>query len=175
MTPFLSRVRQEDVLRGRREILYEAIRANPGICFTELSRVGSMDYGVLGYHLQVLETTGYVRSAKAGRYRRYFEYNGHPGDQYEPRAYACNPDVQDFLAVLQQNPDTTQNELAQRVGVTRQAVAYRLDRLEKLGLVERERIGRRHHYRVLSEAYRDAAPYVAAPSEQPNEVLRVEE
>jgi len=45
-------------------------------------------------------------------------------------------------------PDSTGLEIAQAVGITERATRRIVDDLEAAGYVERERVGRRNHYRV---------------------------
>jgi len=53
------------------------------------------------------------------------------------------------LILLHKNPDIILREVALAVGVTERAVQRIIQELEADGFVERERIGRRNHYRVL--------------------------
>ncbi len=52
------------------------------------------------------------------------------------------------LLCISQNPDTRIRDIAVDVGITQRAVARILKELEKAGVVDRERNGRRNHYRV---------------------------
>ena len=52
------------------------------------------------------------------------------------------------LAVLDSDPEIVLREVALRVGITERAVQRIIHDLEEGGFIERERVGRRNHYRV---------------------------
>lgn len=53
------------------------------------------------------------------------------------------------LAVLHENPDVILREVAIEVGITERAVQRIIQELEEVGFIEREKVGRRNHYRVF--------------------------
>jgi DNA-binding transcriptional ArsR family regulator len=53
------------------------------------------------------------------------------------------------LILLDANPDLVLREVAARVGITERAVQRIIQDLEEGGYIERERVGRKNHYRVL--------------------------
>ena len=55
------------------------------------------------------------------------------------------------LTVLESNPDLVLREVALRVGITERAVQRIIVDLEESGFLERERVGRQNHYRVLKD------------------------
>ncbi len=56
-----------------------------------------------------------------------------------------------MLTVLESNPDLVLREVALRVGITERAVQRIIVDLEESGFLERERVGRQNHYRVLKD------------------------
>lgn len=54
------------------------------------------------------------------------------------------------LIHLEQEPDSVLREVAERVGITERAVQRIVQELEEEGYLERQRVGRRNHYRVLT-------------------------
>jgi len=54
------------------------------------------------------------------------------------------------LLVIDRDPDVRQRDIAEAVGVTIGAVQKIIVELERGGYLERERVGRRNHYRVNS-------------------------
>lgn len=55
------------------------------------------------------------------------------------------------LIVLDANPNVVLREVALRVGITERAVQRIIQELEEAGYIERERVGRQNHYRVLQD------------------------
>lgn len=53
------------------------------------------------------------------------------------------------LVVLHSNPDLVLREVAVQVGITERAVQRIIQDLEQDGFIQRERVGRRNHYRVM--------------------------
>lgn len=54
------------------------------------------------------------------------------------------------LVLLSEKPDLVLREVAARVGITERAVQRIIQELDDEGFIERERIGRRNRYRVLT-------------------------
>lgn len=55
------------------------------------------------------------------------------------------------LATLYANPDCIVRQVAWEVGITERAVQRIIQELEEDGFIERERVGRRNRYKVLTE------------------------
>ena len=55
------------------------------------------------------------------------------------------------LTVLDSEPELVLREVALRVGITERAVQRIIVELEESGFLERERVGRQNHYRVLKD------------------------
>lgn len=68
---FYSRFGREDVLNNQsRDLLYQAVRQNPGANLSELTRLTSLHMTSVLYHVQVLSRTGLVSTIRQGRNRR---------------------------------------------------------------------------------------------------------
>lgn len=57
------------------------------------------------------------------------------------------------LIQLQAEPDLVLRKVAERVGITERAVQRIVHELEEEGFLERERVGRRNHYRVMLDKH----------------------
>jgi len=55
------------------------------------------------------------------------------------------------LILLSRNPNIVLREVAIRVGITERAVQRIIADLEEAEIIEREKVGRQNHYRILSE------------------------
>ncbi len=55
------------------------------------------------------------------------------------------------LVLLHNDPDAVLRQVALQVGITERAVQRIIQDLERGGVIERERIGRRNHYKVLAD------------------------
>lgn len=142
--PLFTRLDREDVLsNGTRLAIYEAVQADPGLCTREIAERVDVAWGTTVYHLKVLEDHHYVTTLKHGRHRRYFENGGtHHGDK-EALATLQNEKTAEVLATVRDEPGLPQKEIAERVDLTPQALAWHMKRLVELDLVEKQRDGRR--------------------------------
>jgi len=55
------------------------------------------------------------------------------------------------LILLSQNPSLVLREVALRIGITERAVQRIIADLEHDGFIEREKVGRKNHYRILTK------------------------
>ncbi len=55
------------------------------------------------------------------------------------------------LVLLSRNPSLVLREVALRVGITERAVQRIIAELESGGVIEREKVGRQNHYRILRD------------------------
>jgi DNA-binding MarR family transcriptional regulator len=55
------------------------------------------------------------------------------------------------LATLHSNPEKVLREVALEVGITERAVQRIIHDLEEDGFIERERVGRQNHYKVITQ------------------------
>ncbi|MHB8586219.1 MAG: helix-turn-helix domain-containing protein [Thermoplasmatota archaeon] len=139
-----TRLRRSEVLghelRGR---IHERISAAPGIRFEELRRALDLSTGVLSYHLRVLEREGYVRCAVHWGRPHYYTVEA-------ASAAASSAPAGDLITHALGSEPLTSEEIAARLGVSRQRVRYHLRALEAQGRVQSLREGRRVRYRLMS-------------------------
>ena len=123
-----------------RERVFALIKAEPGIHASDLAAKAGVSWGTATYHLDVLSQCGMIVAHKDGRYRRYFA-NGCPGDKDVQSILrnARSAAVRDLVAL---RPGLSQRDLSEAAGMSPQALHWHLVRLERAGLVRREREGR---------------------------------
>ena len=143
--PLYTRLKREHVLdhfvRGQ---IFGAVRTRPCIAFAELRRLLGLSNGNLSYHLRILEIQGFLASYREGIHRRYVPA-GMPAAS-ESGGAGISELQRRLLETLQAEPETTQRDLAAKVGVTQQCVSYNLLFLRRQGSVDRVREGRRTRY-----------------------------
>lgn len=125
-----------------RERIFRAIKENPGLAASDLSRLAAVSWGTTIYHLDVLEQTRMVSSLRNGRYRRYFENGANLPVSKEATSILMNPVTASVVRTIQQTPGATQKELAGATSMSPQALHWHLARLVRAGLVRKEREGR---------------------------------
>lgn len=120
--------------------------AHPGASYSEVRDAFDLNNGTASYHLTVLESLGFIRSVKDGRYRRYS-----PVGAAERRRLLRLSDMQlRLLQALRGGEAMTPSEVAAVVGISRQRASYNLRRLSSMRLI-REHPGRRGRYQVIQD------------------------
>lgn len=151
MSPYLSRTPPENYVEGRRRVLYSAIFGRPGISFTELQGLTRVRYGNLQYHLETLERAKIVESVKVGRYRRYYPVGMDDFESLRLRAHLADPIYLRTAIDVEASPGVSAGEFHRlHRGLTRQAVAYRIQRLRNAGGIETDQTG--NGYRLSERA-----------------------
>jgi predicted transcriptional regulator len=186
VSAFYTKLRKDKLLDVQaRDTLYRLIQQTPGINFLALHGLvkniegtAPIAFGALAYHLSQMERFHLIVSKREGRYRRYFDVGANMGaDTARVALLQTHPVPCIARAILSgpaQNQAALHASLGAQLGITRQALAYHLKRLEAKELVERQTEGRFHRYvptdrlRRLS-GFLDAAPptIVPLPAPQP--------
>jgi DNA-binding transcriptional regulator PaaX len=55
------------------------------------------------------------------------------------------------LILISRNPDVVLRQVAIQVGITERAVQRIIADLEEAGILEREKVGRQNHYRIIAD------------------------
>ncbi|MBI2078291.1 MAG: helix-turn-helix domain-containing protein [Euryarchaeota archaeon] len=131
-----SRLTVDEVLSGSRARLYDLIASEPGVCFIDIARRLAWAHGQTQYHLWVLQREGFIQVVRWGRYVRYFA-TGQQGQRRQIlEAARRDPATAPILEALQATPRPTPRGLAARLCVSRQAVAYHLQRLAAIDALQ---------------------------------------
>ncbi|MBW3583640.1 MAG: hypothetical protein KY455_11130 [Euryarchaeota archaeon] len=143
LAPLFTKLDRDRLLKhGTREEIVSFVRENPGVATEEVRKHTGIGWGTVVYHLSALEQHGVIVSTKVGRHRSWFL----PGSGNELRRQA--------MAVLQSQatrrvyetilaaPGSTQQEVAGEIGVTHGSVIFQVGRLQRVGLIRKEREGR---------------------------------
>lgn len=140
--PGYARVHGDDVLEHpARAELYSLVQANPGLHFMELC--GKVDFGAstLNHHLRVLERNQFVSRVRDGRYCRFFDQRA--GLYSRERKHAAsvlrNDATAAIVAHIIQHPGIAQRDLADHFGIAPSTVSWHIDRLQREGLVQKQR------------------------------------
>jgi DNA-binding transcriptional ArsR family regulator len=133
-------------LRNRRRIV-DHVAEHPGIHLRKVARDLGLALGTTEHHLHLLVRHGLMEVDEAQGQSCYFA----PGTPPEDRLLwvVLRQDAQRrVLRLLTADPDLVPSDVARRLGLSKAAVAYHLQRLEAWGFVERLRLGRQRLLRV---------------------------
>lgn len=137
-----ARVQGDAVLQhdGRQQV-YDLVQAEPGMHFMDMCERLPFGASTLNYHLRVLERNEFVSRVKDGRYVRFFDRR--TGDFAGDRKAAVSTLRNDTTAAIAdcivQNPGIAQRDLAHAFGIAASTVSWHVERLQKSGLVDKQR------------------------------------
>lgn len=138
LLPFYSRLQRDAVMENVNRLrLYERVCARPGESAVAIARAVDIDRVVAQYHLRVLEQNGFVAGRGNGRLRLFFAADAAPRPEVAPLHAALRDPTRRRIADRVANAEgITQKEIVESTARSQRLVAYHLQRLEELGLVE---------------------------------------
>lgn len=134
-------------LATRKEI-FEHVKANPGIHFSQLKRDLDMETGLLQYHLRELEAYGVLESENRQGKRRVFVASDLSEEERTILSMLRYETTRKILLYLLEEGATRNGEIADAVGVTPGTVSWHLSNLTDEGIIESVQDGRTTGYRV---------------------------
>ncbi|MBI2077908.1 MAG: winged helix-turn-helix transcriptional regulator [Euryarchaeota archaeon] len=147
LVPGYAKLRKEDILGNKvREHILQHIKADPGIHASDLARKVEAGWGTIVYHLSVLEKNKLVSSLVDGRHKRFFPIGVVDFSRRGQLAILKNETSKNIFRMIAEDPGVIQGEIASRAGLSVPATIWHLRRLEDVGLVGRDKQGRKVHY-----------------------------
>lgn len=122
--------------------LLRMVCEDEGITASELTARLGIGWGAFTHHTVLLEKAGHLKSCTIGRSRHLFTAHAARNKPIRAVALLRHPAAQAALEAVVVKPGLSQQELAERLGVTPAGALWHARRLEDAGLVRRERIGR---------------------------------
>lgn len=143
--PLYARLSPEEVLNHeKRQEILEFVRLNPGVHLRRIGHALSISYGTLTYHLYRLEREGYITFSQEGLFKRYYSSAGRMKEaaKEKPMPTALRDLERQIYDTILANPGSAQSHIAQRLGLSRQALHYHIKKLEKSGFITKVPSGR---------------------------------
>jgi predicted transcriptional regulator len=140
----------DDLLENaNRSSIYSFIDENPGSTIARVSQARQIDRATVKYHLYKLENEGKIVLRKIGKYSRAFRNSGTYSDREQTViSHLQNGNSRTVLMLIMGQPGITNQELADRIGVKKNAVSWHIDRFTGDGLVYYIRDGKFKRYYV---------------------------
>ena len=144
LVPGFSRIAKDELLEhDRRARIYELIKQNPGVRLSELAHGLELPWGSAMHHLRKLRADRLIMFKAVGHHKCYFVNGSGLSEQAMAAASILKGDtLTDIATFLQKNPRASLKELAVGVGISSPLAAFHVGKLEKAGLVTKERDGR---------------------------------
>jgi predicted transcriptional regulator len=121
--------------------IYSFIKSNPGVHFRGVCGGLGLSVGVVQYHLSVLERACFITSFGDGQNRRFFEAGVFSQSDLKLISLVRHDTAAEILTILLQNPSALHKDIADRLGVSSQALTWQMNQLKKAGLVTAEKAG----------------------------------
>lgn len=144
LAPLYARFAKHQVLNhATRQAIVDFLGVQPGASIKDIRAVHNVATNTLNHHLRVLETNGFVHSARAGRRRCFYV----AGDGLSPQARQADailsaPTARNVFQAIRGEPGISQSALAHRMRVSATSIVFHVRRLERVGVIRRERQGR---------------------------------
>jgi predicted transcriptional regulator len=126
--------------------IYDFAKNNPGIHFRGICSTLDLPIGVVQYHLNVLTRAGLLQVHSDGQCRRYFEANAYAEADMQTISLLRHDTARRIIAALLQSSPMLHKNLAQKVGLSSQALTWQMNQLKQTGLIEAEQEGMSVNY-----------------------------
>ncbi|MBI2078086.1 MAG: winged helix-turn-helix transcriptional regulator [Euryarchaeota archaeon] len=157
--PGYAKLHRDQLLNNKvRDALVQAIRLEPGVDPPQLQKLTGAAWSTVIYHLGVLEKNKLVSSLIDGRHRRYFPADSVNAGDRTGMAVLKNLRAKALFEILNDEPGLDRETLARRLGISRPGTYWHLGRLERVGLVGRDKDGRKARFYALQNTVGGAPP-----------------
>ncbi|MBD3185207.1 hypothetical protein GF325_00150 [Candidatus Bathyarchaeota archaeon] len=130
-----SKLTRQDILSNElRGKIYSYVQGNPGCRVRDIRREMSIDNAESHWHLKMLEKFGFLRNKRFGKYLCYFDAS-FPEDHDEILCILRHNTTYNVFYDIFLTPNSTEGEIAQRLGIHPSTVKYHVDKLTKTALV----------------------------------------
>lgn len=148
------KIERDAILRNEnRRTIFDAVKANPGIYFNDLSRLTGINRGTLKYHLVILKLNKKISTLNTCGSERYFENNGYYTDLERILFRRLREETtRKILELVFEKPDISQKEIAEWIGISMPSVSWHMAALNREGIVIAQKIGRQVQYRLSKSA-----------------------
>ncbi len=126
--PLYTTISKKNVLKNKkRQEICHILISRKGLTFSELMRDLNMKNGVLAYHLTLLEKNKLVKSARDGKFRRFFLY-----EDAMPSYTSLECKI---VETVTQNPRISHDQLAKSIHVSRIKLNKKIEELVHEGVL----------------------------------------
>lgn len=139
--PLYTKLHKEKILdhftRGR---VYEYIRSNPGVHYSEIKRELDLNNGNLTYHLHTLEREALIKSRTKGRFKVFYPMDVKIPADMEPQISSFRSQL---LDIIREHPGISQKELGALLPNKKQrTISYHIKTMSREGVLRLEKVGR---------------------------------
>lgn len=147
-------IRDKNVLENKRRLLiYNTIKATPGLTQSEIESRTGINRSSLRYHLEMLRQKDLIISKKVTRQRHYFNKNDKLSHELLfARSIMCCETTRDILNFICKNPGCSQKEISNYMDLSNSTIAWHVNRLGKGGFLVAEKDAQSNHLYAKEES-----------------------
>lgn len=136
---------------GTPDRLLRFIQENPGCHLRQLKKELGLAMGTVQYQLDRLEKAGRISSTRRGLYRYYFPA-GVLDDEKGILQVLSQETAREILMFIIERADSTQTDIASKIGISSPSVSWHIKRLTDLGLITEVKEGKFKRYRLRGDS-----------------------
>ncbi|MCK5239999.1 MAG: helix-turn-helix domain-containing protein [Candidatus Thorarchaeota archaeon] len=136
------------LLHPFRRDLYQILCENPGTYLLELVDLLESPLGTLTWHLRILEREGLVKSIKFAGKRLYYPKMLRSEEAEMAYLTLRSVTARKVFAFVVNNPGCYQEQMAENLGVHHDTIRWHVSRMEVVGLLKVERVGRKKKHNL---------------------------
>ncbi len=131
------------------------IEENPGCHLRSIKKTLNVSIGTAQYHLSILEKAGKITSFRRGFYKFYYLSGIFENNEKDILQVFRQETPREMLLFVLENKNPTQTEIVNKIGISRAAINWHINRLIQLKLLEEHRIGKYKRYQVPAIHYKN--------------------
>lgn len=156
----------------KRKEIVAYLEQNPGAHLRSIGRGLNLTYGTLTYHLYRLEKEGIIVADEDGLFKKFYLSAGRGRTavkESRPVLDGLRKAERDIFDAIALNPGSPQTLVAERLGLSRQALHYHIKKLEGQGLIRKVSQGRETlcYANIEPDAAASGAPQVPERGDLP--------
>lgn len=134
-------------LETRRNI-FDILKKNPGIHLSKIAKTLKLRVSLVEYHLRYLEKHGLIQSDKHTGYNRYFIIGEIKSLQKKNFSILRQKTLLKIILFLLKKKQAKHKEILNKIDVSAATLSYHLKRLIKNNILEIDKQGTSHIYRI---------------------------
>ncbi len=132
--PIFTRLRGDKVAdQATRGAIIEYVMRRPGAHFSQIREDLDMSNGQLGYHLRVLERSGFLRARSDGFHKRFYPHG------FRIPEFVLEPAEHRIVGVVGERPGISGKDLAAALRLTPATISHHVARLKAKGVLTASR------------------------------------
>lgn len=131
-----------------RDRIYTHIKANPGVCFSDIEKNTGLNRGVVQYHIQVLETQYKIEVYKEGGRIRCFQNSTYSEKEKKILVTSQNITNKRIISEILNGKCNTNVALAREIGISKGTVSWYMKNLKEIGFIKETKRGKSIIYKI---------------------------